>query len=136
MVSGPPYCHPEEQVTLSHWYLEHVPLEVQDSTPLLLTLESEPELLPLAPKDPNSETLLSLVYTRGSGPAVRHLCWLPDSSDSDVEEVTMEDIPVISRPPKTHLANRRRGWLASPGPGNLGKGTKIWPLVHMTGCHP
>ncbi|XP_032749528.1 tubby-related protein 2 isoform X3 [Rattus rattus] len=57
------------------------------------------------------------VYTRGNGPAVRHLCWLPDSSDSDVEEVTMEDIPVISRPPKTHLANRRRGWLASPGPG-------------------
>ncbi|XP_076790149.1 tubby-related protein 2 isoform X3 [Arvicanthis niloticus] len=57
------------------------------------------------------------VYTRGNGPAVRHLCWLPESSDSDVEEVTMEDIPVISRPPKTHLANRRRGWLASPGPG-------------------
>ncbi|ERE71137.1 tubby-related protein 2 [Cricetulus griseus] len=57
------------------------------------------------------------VYTRGNGPAVRHLCWLPDSSDSDVEEVTMEDIPVIPRPPKTHLANRRRGWLASPGPG-------------------
>ncbi|XP_051004485.1 tubby-related protein 2 [Acomys russatus] len=55
--------------------------------------------------------------TRGNGPAVRHLCWLPDSSDSDVEEVTMEDIPVISRPPKAHLANRRRGWLASPGPG-------------------
>ncbi|XP_055469611.1 tubby-related protein 2 [Psammomys obesus] len=57
------------------------------------------------------------VYTRGNGPAVRHLCWLPDSSDSDVEEVTMEDTPVIPRPPKTHLANRRRGWLASPGPG-------------------
>nr|XP_021483047.1 tubby-related protein 2 isoform X3 [Meriones unguiculatus] len=57
------------------------------------------------------------VYTRGNGPAVRHLCWLPDSSDSDVEEVTMEDTPVIPRPPKAHLANRRRGWLASPGPG-------------------
>ncbi|NP_001039020.1 tubby-related protein 2 isoform 2 [Mus musculus] len=58
------------------------------------------------------------VYTRGNGPAVRHhLCWLPDSSDSDVEEVTMEDIPVISRPPQTNLANLRRGWLASPGPG-------------------
>ncbi|XP_021023696.1 tubby-related protein 2 isoform X2 [Mus caroli] len=57
------------------------------------------------------------VYTRGNGPAARHLCWLPDSSDSDVEEVTMEDIPVISRPPQTNLANLRRGWLASPGPG-------------------
>ncbi|XP_021072570.2 tubby-related protein 2 [Mus pahari] len=57
------------------------------------------------------------VYTRGNGPAVRHLCWLPESSDSDVEEVTMEDIPVISRPPQTNLANLRRGWLASPGPG-------------------
>ncbi|OBS60354.1 hypothetical protein A6R68_08506, partial [Neotoma lepida] len=58
------------------------------------------------------------VYTRGNGPVVHHLCWLPDSSDSDVEEVTIEDIPVIPPPPKTHLANRRRrGWLASPGPG-------------------
>ncbi|XP_040592076.1 tubby-related protein 2 isoform X2 [Mesocricetus auratus] len=57
------------------------------------------------------------VYTRGNGPVVHHLCWLPDSSDSDVEEVTMEDIPVIPRLPKTHLANHRRGWLASPGPG-------------------
>uniref|UniRef100_A0A8C2MMD3 TUB like protein 2 n=1 Tax=Cricetulus griseus TaxID=10029 RepID=A0A8C2MMD3_CRIGR len=73
----------------------------------------------LAPKGSKSETFFSLVYTRGNGPAVRHLCWLPDSSDSDVEEVTMEDIPVIPRPPKTHLANRRRGWLASPGPGNF-----------------
>ncbi|KAH0504763.1 Tubby-related protein 2 [Microtus ochrogaster] len=57
------------------------------------------------------------VYTRGPGAAFHHLCWLPDSSDSDVEEVSMEDIPVIPPPPKTHMANRRRGWLASPGPG-------------------
>lgn len=103
-------------------------------TPLPLTPESDPESL--APEDPMCKTFLCPVYTRGNGPTVRHLCWLPDSSDSDVEEVTMEDIPVISRPPKTHLANRRRGWLASPGPGNLGKWNKIWPLVHMAGCHP
>ncbi|XP_003508727.1 tubby-related protein 2 isoform X1 [Cricetulus griseus] len=95
---------------------EQVTLQVQCST-LLLTLGSGPEPPALAPKGSKSETFFSLVYTRGNGPAVRHLCWLPDSSDSDVEEVTMEDIPVIPRPPKTHLANRRRGWLASPGPG-------------------
>ncbi|XP_049977262.1 tubby-related protein 2 [Alexandromys fortis] len=59
------------------------------------------------------------VYTRGTGAAFHYLRWLPDSSDSDVEEVSMEDIPVIPPPPKTHMANRRRGWLASPGPGNF-----------------
>ncbi|XP_037055628.1 tubby-related protein 2 isoform X1 [Peromyscus leucopus] len=57
------------------------------------------------------------VYTQGDGAAVHHLCCVPDSSESDVEEVTMEDIPVIPPPPKTHLATRCRGWLASPGPG-------------------
>ncbi|XP_036058803.1 tubby-related protein 2-like [Onychomys torridus] len=57
------------------------------------------------------------VYTQGDGAAVHHLCYLPDCLDSDVEEVTMEDIPVIPPPPKTHLATRCRGWLASPGPG-------------------
>ncbi|XP_052618368.1 tubby-related protein 2 isoform X3 [Peromyscus californicus insignis] len=57
------------------------------------------------------------VYTQGDGAAVHRLCYLPDTSDSDVEEVTMEDILVIPPPPKTHLATRCRGWLASPGPG-------------------
>ena len=102
--------------------------EAWDSTLSLLTLELGLEPPPLAPKDPKSETPFSLVYTRGNGVAFHHICWLPDSSDSDVEEVSMEDIPVIPPPPKTHMANRRRGWLASPGPGNFrDRGVKCGP---------
>ncbi|XP_029425282.1 tubby-related protein 2 isoform X1 [Nannospalax galili] len=56
-------------------------------------------------------------YSQGeNGPAVRHLGWLSDNLDSDVEEANMEDIPVVPRPYTAHLATRRRSWLASPGP--------------------
>ncbi|XP_004694049.1 PREDICTED: tubby-related protein 2 [Condylura cristata] len=46
------------------------------------------------------------------------LSWLPDSSDPELEEVTVEDIPTSPPPYKELRGTRRRGWPACLRPGS------------------
>uniref|UniRef100_A0A8C9JVB7 TUB like protein 2 n=1 Tax=Panthera tigris altaica TaxID=74533 RepID=A0A8C9JVB7_PANTA len=51
------------------------------------------------------------------GPGSFSFSWLPDSSDLELEEVSMEDIPVSPPPYKEPPRIRRRGWPALQRPG-------------------
>uniref|UniRef100_H0WWF5 TUB like protein 2 n=1 Tax=Otolemur garnettii TaxID=30611 RepID=H0WWF5_OTOGA len=53
------------------------------------------------------------------------LSWLPDSSDSELEEVWVEDVFISPPPEKEPRRTRRRGWSANQGPGaNVEEETK------------
>uniref|UniRef100_A0A452T0P6 Tubby-like protein n=1 Tax=Ursus maritimus TaxID=29073 RepID=A0A452T0P6_URSMA len=47
------------------------------------------------------------------------LSWLPDSSDPELEEVSVEDVPASPPPYKEPPGTRRRGWPAHQPPGAL-----------------
>ncbi|XP_051684711.2 tubby-related protein 2 isoform X2 [Oryctolagus cuniculus] len=48
---------------------------------------------------------------------VPSLSWLPDNSEPELEEVSVEDVPVSPQPYKEPQGTRRRGWLAWKWPG-------------------